>query len=52
MKGVCNGKKAKRFIMKHCGIISMYVVSLSKKLYPHWLVHVGSRHRFERDFTN
>ena len=27
------------------------VVSLSKKLYPYCLVLVGSRNRFERDFT-
>ena len=27
------------------------VVSLSKKLYPYWLVLVGSRNGFERDFT-
>ena len=27
------------------------VVSLSKKLYPHYLVLVGSRNGFERDFT-
>ena len=27
------------------------VVSLSKKLYPYCVVLVGSRNRFERDFT-
>jgi len=27
------------------------VVSLSKKLYPYWLVLVGSRNGFESDFT-
>jgi len=27
------------------------VVSLSKKLYPYYLILVGSRNRFERDFT-
>jgi len=26
-------------------------VFLSKKLYPHWWVLVGSRNGFERDFT-